>query len=153
MDESEYRDLYHSVNQLRCCFEKAMLTRRFGCAKLLKINIADREAAACADKDAQAECNILLGLLRKNAAFALKTASTHNALPHAKEIKAQCGGIIGLAQALNTDESEPPTGVKDIHACIQQAVQTYGSLQQLPYAEIVKTITHFEGRKKRNRRS
>jgi hypothetical protein len=151
MDESEYRDLYHSVNQLRCCFEKAMLTRRFGCAKLVKINIADREAAACADQNAQAECKALLGLLRKNAAFALKTASTHNALPHAKEIKAQCGGIIGIAHVLQT-EDEPPTGVDDIHACIQQAIQTYGSLEQLPYPEIVKTITHFEGRKKRNRR-
>ena len=152
MDESEYRELYHSVNQLRCCFEKAMLTRRFGCAKLVKINIADREAAACSDQLAQAECRTLLGLLRKNAAFALKTATTHNALPHAKEIKAQCGGIIGIAQALHADK-QTPAEVSDIHACIQQAKQAFGSLEQLPFADIVKTITHFEGRKRRNRRS
>lgn len=152
MDESEYRDLYHSVNQLRCCFEKAMLTRRFGCSRLVKINIADREAAACSDIKAQSECKALLGMLRENAAFALKTASTHNALPHAKEIKAQCGGIIGLAHVLHAEE-EPPSGVKDIYACLQEAIKTFGNLQQLPYPEIVKVITHFEGRKKRTRRS
>lgn len=150
MDETEYRDLYHSVNQLRCCFEKAMLTRRFGCSRLVKINIADREAAACSNVDAQAVCQTLLGLLRKNAAFALKTTSTHNALPHAKEIKAQCGGIIGLSQILSP-QPEAPTGVPDIYRCIQEAIKTFGSLEQLPYPEIVKTITHFEGRKKRNR--
>jgi len=150
MDETEYRDLYHSVNQLRCCFEKAMLTRRFGCAKLVKINIADREAAACADVNAQSECQSLLGMLRKNAAFALKTASTHNALPHAKEIKAQCGGIIGIAHVL-APQQELPTGVEDIYQCIQDAIETFGSLEQLPYPEIVKIITHFEGRKKRTR--
>ena len=151
MDENEYRDLYHSVNQLRCCFEKAILTRRFGCAKLVKINIADREAAACSDPDAQIECKTLLGLLRKNAAFTLKTASTHNALPHAKEIRAQCGGLAGLAHTLNA-EDEPPTGVKDIHDCIQEAKINFGDLQQLPYTDIVKVIAHFEGRKKRQRR-
>ena len=151
MDENEYRDLYHSVNQRRCCFEKAMLTRRFGCVKLVKINIADREAAACSDENACSDCDALLSLLRKNAAFALKTSSTHNALPHAKEIKAQCGGILGLALALEPDQA-PVQEVKDIYACIHQAIDTFGSLDAFPYAEIVKTITHFEGRKRRNRR-
>lgn len=152
MDENEYRDLYHSVNQLRCCFEKAMLTRRFGCSRLVKINIADREAAACSDAEAQSECKALLGILRNKAAFALKTAGTHHALPHAKEIKAQCGGILGLSYVLHT-EDEPPAGVKDIYACIQDAKKTFGTLEQIPYPEIVKVITHFEGRKKRKRRS
>ena len=150
MDETEYRDLYHSVNQLRCCFEKAILTRRFGCSRLVKINIADREAAACSNIDAQAACQSLLGMLRKNAAFALKTTSTQNALPHAKEIKAQCGGIIGLSQILSP-QTEVPTGVPDIYQCIQDAIKTFGSLEQFPYPDIVKAITQFEGRKKRNR--
>ncbi len=90
-------------------------------------------------------------MLRKNAAFALKTASTHSALPHAKEIKAQCGGIIGLTHVLHAAD-ELPSGVEDIYACVQEAKKTFGDLQQLPYPEIVKVITHFEGRKKRNRR-
>ena len=42
MDEEEYRDLYHSVNRLRCVFEKAILTRMFACENLVKTNIAGK---------------------------------------------------------------------------------------------------------------
>lgn len=150
MDETEYRELYHSVNQQRCCFEKAILTRRFGCAKLVKINIADREAAACSDKIAQAKCQTLLAMLRKNAAFALKATSSSNTLPHAKEIKAQCGGMIGVAQ-VQAPQQEMPTGVDDIYQCIQDAIEIFGSLESLPYAEIIKILTLFKGRRKRKR--
>lgn len=148
MDEVEYRDLYHSVNQRRCIFEKAILTRRFGCCKLVKINIADREAAACSDGLSQSTCQDLLNLLRKNATFAIHTTGSHQPLPHAKEIKVQCGGLTGLAYTLHPDD-ELPSGVADIHACIEQAKNTFGDLDNFPYADIVKVISHYEGRKKR----
>jgi len=151
MDENEYRDIYHSVNSVRCCFEKAMLTRRFGCCNLVKINIADREAAGCADEQAQETCKALRKLIRQNAAFALKCSDTGSQLPHAKEIKAQCGGLIGLYHTLHADK-EIPAGVDDIYTCILEAIKTYEQLEALPFADIVKVITHFKGRPKRKRK-
>ena len=100
----------------------------------------------------------VLAVFKANAAFLRNRPSRilHVAWAfssaHAKEIKAQCGGIIGIAHALHADQ-EAPAEVKDIYACIQQAIHTFGSLERLPYPAIVQTITHFEGRKKRNRRS
>jgi len=151
MDEDEYRDIYHSVNKLRCCYEKAILTRRFGCQYVIRLNLAEREAAGCNNEQAQALCQQFLRLTRSNAAFALKAANTNKQLPHAKEIKAQCGGMLGLNQLLHTGESSA-NGVEDIFSCIQEAEQQFNSLDLIPFEEIIHTISHFQGRKKRGRR-
>jgi len=151
MDENEYRDIYHSVNSVRCCFEKAMLTRRFNCINLVKINIADREAAGCSNETAQATCKELRKLIRQNAAFALKCSDSGAQLPHAKEIKMQCGGITGLYHALH-DTEEAPDGVDDIYTCIQDAIKTYKQLEDFPFIEIVRDIARFKGRRKRSRK-
>jgi len=151
MDENEYRDIYHSVNSVRCCFEKAMLTRKFGCHNLVKINIADREAAGCLNEAAVSTCKAFRKLIRQKAAFALKCSDSGAQLPHAKEIKAQCGGVIGLYHAMHL-EDETPNGVKDIFACIEEAIKTYADLDKFPFDEIVKTISHFKSRPKRSRK-
>ena len=150
MDEKEYKEVYHSVNELRCVFEKAILTRRFACEHLHKINIAEREAASCQNPPAQQQCEQLLSLLRKNAAFALKLTHVHGPLPHAKEIKVQCGGLIGLHKLVGTGSSDPAEPIS-IHACVEQAVTEFNSLETLPYPEIIQSITQFEGRRKRKK--
>lgn len=151
MDENEYRDIYHSVNSVRCCFEKAILTRTFGCSNLVKINIADREAAGCLSESAQTTCKAYRKLVRQNAAFALKCSDSGTQLPHAKEIKAQRGGIIGLYHSMHP-EHETPLGVDDIYACIQEGIKTYKDLERFPFIEIVKVISHLKGRAKRTRK-
>lgn len=149
MDEDEYKDVYNSVNQLRCVFEKALLTRRFHCEKLQKINIAEREAVGCSDPVAQQQCDRLLGLLRKNAAFTLKLTHVNGPLPHAKEIRVQCGGILGLQQVLSP-ATLTPSPLINIFQCIQQAQAEFHDLQQLPYQQITQAIAHFEGRRRRS---
>lgn len=147
MDEKEYRDLYHSVNTTRCAFEKAVLTRRFGCSKLAKINIGDREAASCTDPEAQQDCMALLDLLRTNAAFVLKITHVSGSLPHAKEIRVQCGGLKGLTAAMYHPD-DLGSGVRDIYGLIKDAHQLFGDLEQLPFPEIIRSISLFQGRKR-----
>jgi len=151
MDENEYRDVYDSVNNRRCCFEKAVLTRRFGCSRMVKINIADREAVGCGCDEALIQCRALKDQLRLKAAFALKVSGGNGPLPHAKEIKAQCGGLMGLYLTLHP-EQENISGVEDIYGTIEQALKEYIKLEQLPYDVIIKTISHFKGRPKRGQR-
>lgn len=150
MDEQEFKEVYQSVNESRCVFEKAILTRRYGCDYLRKINIAEREAAGCQNPAALQQCQQLLQLLRRNAAFALKLTHISGPLPHAKEIKVQCGGILGLRQALGQPGNESTEPI-NIHGCLRQALEAFGSLDELPYDEIVKSITHFEGRRRRRK--
>jgi hypothetical protein len=151
MDETEFREVYNSVNDQRCVFEKAVLTRMFACEKLIKVNIAEREAAGCTDRATQQQCGNLLELLRGNAAFALKLTHVSGPLPHAKELKVQCGGLTGLREIVAPAEAGQ-AGVQNIHGLIQAAKAQFGNLADLPYREIIKSVSMFEGRRKRRHR-
>jgi len=151
VEEDQYRATYDSVNSRRCIFEKSVLTRRCHCSCSARFYLADREGISCKDAEANACCKQLLDLLRENARFSLKLTGTGDALPHAKEIKVQNGGLLGLQGILQPDA--PADSVVDIAALTRQGIETYGAIPQFPYQEIVKSITRFEGRRRpRSRR-
>jgi len=146
VEEDEYRSTYHGVNQRRCVFEKAVLTRRCSCLCSTRFYLADREGIACDSAPAHDRCSRLLELLRENSRFALKITSLEAELPHAKEIRVQNGGLLGLQRVLRPELDD--SSVIDIAALTLLGVSTYGSLQQFPYQTIVKSVTNFEGRRR-----
>jgi hypothetical protein len=146
VEENEYRSTYKSINKRRCVFEKAVLSRRCSCACSTRFYLADREGISCDSADAHERCNRFIMLLRENAKFALKITSLEGELPHAKEIKVQNGGLLGLQRALRPNLSID--NVADVAGLISLGVNTYGLLEQFPYQEIVKSIAKFEGRRR-----
>jgi hypothetical protein len=151
MDEEEYKDVYHSVNSRRCVFEKASLTRRYQCENHVKINIGEREAAGCSNSDAQKQCHEFLCELRKKSAFVLKMTSIsgNTALPHAKELKVQCGGLNGLYKAVNNEEVH--ASITNIHGLLNMAVNEHQEITNFPWQIIIQSVTEFTGRKRRKR--
>ncbi|MEE8428281.1 MAG: hypothetical protein V3S33_02100 [Gammaproteobacteria bacterium] len=150
MEENEYKKTYNAINQRRCVFEKAILSRRCDCALATRFYLADREGIGCSSAKAQSICQALLQQLRKNAMFALKVTHIGASLPHAKEIKVQNGGVLGLQHALYPEMANDEH-VADIQAVVTAALTRYGGLEEFPFAEIVKAIVAFEGRRKRPR--
>ena len=146
VEEDQYRSTYDAVNERRCVFEKAVLTRRCHCSCSARFYLADREGISCKAGQANARCQQLLQLMRENARFALKLTETGDGLPHAKEIKVQNGGLLGLQAILQADA--PRDSVVDIAALTVQGIETFGSIPQFPFQEIVKSITRFEGRRR-----
>ena len=144
VEEDEYRSTYHSVNERRCVFEKAILTRRCACTLSTRFYLADREGIACDSASAHQRCSHFITLLRKNARFALKITTLEDELPHAKEIKVQNGGLLGLQRILRPDLGRK--NVADVAPLTMLGESTFGSLEQFPYQEIVKSIVTFEGR-------
>ena len=151
VEEDEYRSTYHSVNERRCVFEKAILSRRCACTLSTRFYLADREGIACDSATAHRRCSHLISLLRENARFALKITTLEGELPHAREIKVQSGGLLGLQQLLRPDPDK--NSVADVAALASLGESTYGSLEQFPYQDIVKSIASFEGgRRPRSKR-
>ena len=148
MEEQEYRDTYNSFNERRCEFEKTINSRRCSCAKSMRFHLADREGIACKSASGNALCIELLNTMRHNARFALHLTSADAPLPHAKEIKVQTGGLLGLQGLLYPDKAEA-TNIDNVIGLIDLAMQQYGRLQDLPYAAIVQAIVRFQGRRKR----
>ncbi len=150
MEEGEYRQTYHEFNQLRCKFEKSILSRQTMCEHAHRFCLADREGIACNNNEANRQCDLLLTQLRSKAIFALKLTKIEGPLPHAKEVKVQTGGVMGLNNIIN-NETPTSSNVENIFALIEQAKHKYGRLETLPYDEIARQIVQFEGRKRSRR--
>ena len=146
MDNEIFRETYSAINERFCPFEKSILTNNCSCARARRFCIAEREGVHCTADEAQARCVELLELLRNQARFALKSIAERPALPHAKAMRVQVGGLRGLHAAVEP-EAEVPQRIDDIDALVEAAIARFGGLQDLPYAVIVQQITAYKGRR------
>ncbi|MEE9343746.1 MAG: hypothetical protein V3V12_08955 [Gammaproteobacteria bacterium] len=150
VEEDEYRSTYHAINQQRCIFEKTILTHKCGCSRSTRFFLADREGIRCNSLAARLDCSELLTKLRQKAVFALSLHNLEGDLPYTKEIRIQTGGMLGLQRILN-DAAEDTDSIADIYPIILQSKQTYQTLDDLPFQEIVQSIHRFKGRQKNRR--
>ncbi len=142
IDETAYRQALTTSIQNACPFEKTILTRCAACSKADKHNIAEREIVACRDVVAHRRCIALRDLLRRNFTFALGKTHIDGPLPHAQEMRMQCGGLKGLQVEMDGSDA-----VLDVAVLILLAQQKYGELADFPYAQIVRLAnTHYKAR-------
>ena len=166
MNEDEYRNIYNHINHQRCIFEKTTLLGFANCEHKQKIFLAEREAMSCRSKLAQLNCQLVLNGLRHNARFALQITSAEEPLPHSKELKVQAGGLYGLQQYLNNNDTadtsilsddslrfdSSSTPINNIYETISQAKEIFGDIKDFPYDEIVKAIIHFNVRTRKKKK-
>ena len=151
MEENEYRTVYNERTTIACVFEKALTNHKAKCRLSDHFCLADREGYACKDEASSSKCREILESLRENSRFALKLREIDGPLPHNMEIRVQAGGLMGLARLVDCLPAEGQLAVSDIKAVVQAVVSKYGSLDALPYDEVVQSIVHFQGRKRRQR--
>lgn len=133
------------ANRLPCVFERALLAQSAACEISRRCSVGEGESVACSSPVARSACGTLYGLLREKSAFALGLRETARVLPHAMVMKLQCGGLAGLKDALAPDAHAP-----DVHRLVRLAVERYGSLEALPFSEIVKGVAAFRLRRRRS---
>ena len=150
MEEGEYKSTYNELASVRCVFEKALTHQQAKCLQAKHFWLADREGYSCKSSESSAICRELLENLRKTSRFVLKLHDVNGPLPHNMEIRVQVGGLRGLRQQLAAGEA-PVETVDNVQAMLTQALEKYGSLQNLPYSEIVQSVTQYQGRKRRQR--
>ena len=138
------------MDNARCPFEKAILSVQCDCELATRFSIAEQMGVECRSDIARNNCATLLVYLRERARFALKVTDTSAGLPFGKEMKVMLGGLIGLQRQMAPQEGV--ARVQNIHALVQQAQAAYGSLDALPYQEIVKSIAAFQAKRRGNAR-
>lgn len=144
-NEDAYKLARKTYIQHSCPFERALLSRCVGCGRSRKLNLAEREAIACGDPVVREHCLAFYQALHENAQFALKI-NPDAPWPFGKEIRAQCGGVRGLASALNAAGDE----TTDTAETVLAGVQSLGSCEAFPYSEIMRAVVHYEPRKRRS---
>ena len=152
MDNEILREQYNAINERYCPFEKSILTNHCACSQAKRFCIAEREGVQCRRDDAQTRCRSLLELLRTQARFALRSTDSGSALPHAKAMRVQIGGLRGLRAVLAPDgeagaETETPAPIEDVNALIETALARFGSFEALPFQRIVQQIAAYRGRR------
>lgn len=147
MQENEYRSAYKSLNPHKCIFEKAINSRQCMCDASTRFNLADREGVACADALLLQRCTQYLETMRDKARFSLQLTQAKGPLPHAKEIRVQLASVTELHKLLKLDSELP-----NIRESIASAIENYGAIENFPFGELAKAVSHFPGRKKRQRK-
>ena len=122
------------------------MSTQCSCEYSTRYLIAEREHAGCSSETACTNCAFLLEAFKENSRFALKLASTSEAIPHGKQMRIEIGGLLGLQKLVQGDT--PDNKVTNVHACVQTAYERFGSLKQIPFNEIVKSITGWQGRRR-----
>lgn len=135
------------MDNARCPFEKAILSAQSSCEMATRFSVAEQTGVECRSDIARNNCATLLGLMRERARFALKVTDTSDSLPFGKEMKVIIGGLFGL-QRLMTKADGEGARVQNIHALVRQAQEIFGSLETLPYQEIVKSIAAFQSKRR-----
>jgi hypothetical protein len=164
-NEDAYKLARKAYIEHSCPFERALLSRCVSCARSRKLNLAEREAIACGDPAVREHCLTFYQALHENAQFALKINPTPSPQPSpsrgeganvtpkpinapwpfGKEIRAQCGGVRGLAEALDGPGDE----TTDIAATVLQGIGRFGGSGEFPYSAIMRAVVHYEPRKRR----
>ena len=167
-NEDAYKLARKAYIEYSCPFERALLSRCVSCGRARKLNLAEREAIACGDPAVREHCLSFYQALHENALFALKinppasrplpnppplagegakvAPKPINApWPFGKEIRAQCGGVRGLAAALD-GTADAST---DIAATVLLGNERFGGSAGFPYSELMRAVVHYEPRKRR----
>ncbi|MBI5330597.1 MAG: hypothetical protein HZB71_08295 [Betaproteobacteria bacterium] len=140
-NETAYQEARDAVIAIQCPFERALLSRCVNCSVARRLLLAEREAISCSDAAANQRCIRLHEALHRNARFALHM-DPDQPWPFGKEIRAQCGGLLGLQEALGGGDG-------DVAALVRVGVERYGTVEALPYSEIMRAVAHYEPRKRR----
>ena len=125
-----------------CVFAKALHARAVRCELARRRAVAERDLIECTSPVARINCQTLSRIARERARFALKLPRSEAPLMHAQALRLQCGGLLGLQQALQT--AEP-----DVHRMVGLALERHGSLVGLPWDAIVAALTQWQPRRPR----
>lgn len=145
-NEDAYRQARETAIDLPCPFERALLSRCVVCFKARKLLLAEREAISCSEREANGRCKAFHEALHRNARFALHI-DPNQPWPFGKEIRAQCGGAIGLKDALEHGQEVEA----DVALLVAQGIEKFGAIDRFPYSAIMRSVVHFEPRKRRDK--
>ena len=125
-----------------CVFAKALLARAAVCELATRRAVAERELVECRSAVARINCATLAALLHERARFALRLPRPGQPMIHAHALRLQCGGLLGLQQALGA--AQP-----DVHRMVGVAQGRYASLTELPWESIVNTLKQWQSHRPR----
>ncbi len=143
-DHEALREARRSTIELACPFERALLSGCVTCHQCRRLCLGEHEAVSCSNEAANLLCEQFLAAVRDNSRFALQV-DPRQRWPFGKSLRAQCGGVLGLKNALEL----PPDAGSDVAQVLAQALVRWGSLADLPFSDIMRGLAQYQTRRRR----
>lgn len=148
MDEEQYKNRYKELNTRPCVFGRAIQRGCLQCRHAQKMLLAERELMGCTSAHYYGTCEQLSCLLHEKARFPLHLPHTDEPLPFAKEMKVQCGGLLGIYLALPGNKHHDGGEKPEMSRLLGGLANYYPNLDKLPFSDVVKFISHYQLRKR-----
>lgn len=146
VDERQYRQTYRDVNPTPCPYERSILTPYCACEKSQHILIAERESGSCSAAEMQKNCQSYLRYVRSKASFTLKETRRNEPLAYSKEMKIQCGGLLGLQSIMGHSDGQT---IENVYQLMSKALKQYSCFEELPIEPVLRAINQFQIRRRR----
>ncbi len=139
----------------KCSFAITLIKGDFACEKAQMVTRRTGPDTACASELGSQRCKQLYDYLKEVGLPAFNAEDDLLKTPASVFSKIQFGGLLGLANIIANDssnESNNQSGlskVENIYQLVEHATIRYESLANIPYSELVDTITAFKIKRKR----
>ena len=139
------------MKDLICPFSATLVKDDFGCMQATKIIRRGGSEIACSSADAQLRCTDLFQKLKDTALPEFELEDDLLQIPHGVLVKIQFGGLLGLQRLSNTTE---PTAsdIRDIDTLIETSIETYESINNIPFSSLCEDITNYQLTRRRRRK-
>lgn len=135
----------------KCSFAITLIKDDFACEQAQMVTRRSGPDTACASELGSQRCQQLYDELKAVGLPAFDAEDDLLKTPASVFSKIQFGGLLGLAKIIAQASSNESNivRVENIYQLLEQAVIRYESLSNIPYPELVDTMTAFKIKRKR----
>ncbi|MBT8113104.1 MAG: hypothetical protein KJO47_05450 [Gammaproteobacteria bacterium] len=135
----------------KCSFAITLIKDDFACEQAQMVTRRSGPDTACASELGSQRCQQLYDELKAVGLPAFDAEDDLLKTPASVFSKIQFGGLLGLAKIIAKASSNESNivRVENIYQLLEQAVTRYESLSNIPYPELVDTMTAFKIKRKR----
>ncbi len=134
----------------KCSFSITLIKDDFACEQAQLVTRRGGPDIACSSEKASERCKKFFAEFKVVGLPAFDAEDDLLKTPASIFTKIQFGGLLGLAKVIVEDEAEIKK-VDNINQLLKQSVALYESLNNIPYAELVGTMTEFKIKRNKKR--
>ncbi len=132
-----------------CPFSIPLIRNDAGCRHAHNIIRRGGTEIACGDPGAHRRCSRLHQRLKDVALPEFEVADDLLEIPHGVRVKLQYGGLAGIRRLV--PGTTAPADCGDIDALVQEAVERYGGVEDIPCADLLPDIIDWKTARRRER--
>lgn len=131
-----------------CPFGSTLVAETCHCVHAEQVVRRGGAEVICQDAAAYVRCTELFQQLKNVALAEFEVEDDLTTMPHSVLQKIQFGGLLGLQQLIT---QQPSDTVADIASLLDALVTKFDTLDDLPYNELVSSITKYKLKRRRGR--